>query len=369
VNWKSNKVIVAVALALGVAVGILAVNLVGGGRSTPVAAVTPSASPTFTMPSTTGTSPEASPSDSGAPTGQFPGGVQCPIATVNVDSSGALTAALKKAPAGSVISLAPGTYSGNFVATGSGTAAQPIFLCGPSTAVLDGGDPSKGYGLYLDHVAYWRVVGLTVQNSQKGVVADAASNCVVQAMTVQDIGDEGIHLRRNSTVNLVIGNTIRRTGLHKAKFGEGIYIGSAVKNWCTYTGCQPDRSDRNIVAYNNVSDTGAESVDIKEGTTGGIIKYNVFSSGRLTSGATSWVNVKGNDYTILGNHGTNAPEDGFTTHVIVDGWGRNNVFSLNVADVNAGGFGIHITGGVPNRVLCNNVVTNAASGLTNIQCG
>ena len=37
------------------------------------------------------------------------------------------------------------------------------------------------------------------------------------------------------------------------------------------TDCEPDRSDRNVVAGNTISDTTAESIDIKEGTTGGTV--------------------------------------------------------------------------------------------------
>jgi len=235
--------------------------------------------------------------------------------------------------------------------------------------VFDGGGIDSSYGLYLNGASYWRVSGITVQDSQKGIVLDNSDHVIIEGNTVQQLGDEGIHLRRNSSDNLVVGNTITATGEHKAKFGEGVYIGSAVKNWCTYTACQPDRSDRNVVTGNKIYATTAEAVDIKEGTTGGTISDNQFTGDvSIMTGATSWVNVKGNDYQIIGNHGTNAPVDGFTTHVIVAGWGQNNTFSRNVAAVNSSGYGIHVTGNVSNTVMCNNVATGAASGLTNAQC-
>ena len=65
------------------------------------------------------------------------------------------------------------------------------------------------------------------------------------------------------------GNTISDTGLRRDKFGEGVYVGSAQSNWCKHSDCEPDESDRNVVEGNTIFDTGAESVDLKEGTTGG----------------------------------------------------------------------------------------------------
>jgi hypothetical protein len=85
---------------------------------------------------------------------------------------------------------------------------------------------------------------------------------VIQGLTVQNIGDEGIHLRSFSSDNLVVGNTVRDTGKRREKFGEGIYIGSATSNWEKYSQGRPDRSDRNVVRGNSISATTAESVDI-----------------------------------------------------------------------------------------------------------
>ena len=40
-------------------------------------------------------------------------------------------------------------------------------------------------------------------------MADGLSDSVIQGLTVSDIGDEGIHLRSQSTSNAVIDNTVR----------------------------------------------------------------------------------------------------------------------------------------------------------------
>ena len=293
--------------------------------------------------------------------------VTCPAASRTVRTADDLTAALAEVRAGSTIRLADGVYVGKFVATTSGTASKPIFLCGGAGAVLDGDGVNGGYVMHLDHVNYWRLVGFTVRNGQKGVVADTTQHSVVQGLTVTDVGDEGIHLRDFSADNLVVGNTVRHTGIRRAKFGEGIYVGTAKSNWCTYSDCKPDNSDHNVVEGNTISETTAESVDIKEGTTGGQLLGNRFDGSSLT-GADSWVDVKGNGWLIAGNIGHTSPQDGFQTHEVVKGWGTGNTFRANQATVNGPGYGFHLAPVVGNRVSCDNRETGAADGLSNTSC-
>jgi hypothetical protein len=164
---------------------------------------------------------------------------------------------------------------------------------------------------------------------------------------------------------------IHDTGLDNEKFGEGVYLGTAVSNWERYTGGEPDRSDRNRVLGNRIWNTTSEAVDVKEGTEGGAVIGNVFDGTGL-SGADSWVDVKGNGYLIQGNLGVNSPQDGFQTHVIDDmEWGRDNLFAGNVATVNGPGVGfyIHQPEETNNVVACDNVVAGAAAGFTNIPSG
>jgi hypothetical protein len=290
------------------------------------------------------------------------------VAVTDADS---LRQALDDAAPGQVIQLADGRYEGNFVTTVRAGADAPIRLCGSRNAVLDGGDIDGDYTLHLSGAAYWQVVGFTVTGGQKGVMVDAGVGNRIEGLLVTSMGDEAIHLRSHSTDNVVIGNTIRDTGLRKPKFGEGVYIGSAENNWCQLTECQPDRSDRNLIEGNDIAGTTAESVDIKEGTTGGIVRGNVFDGSAMVE-ADSWVDVKGNSWTIENNTGTSSPEDGFQVHEVVDGWGQNTVFSGNTATVHAAGYAINVAGPRvlrnSTRVGCDNVTEGAGSGLTNVSC-
>jgi nitrous oxidase accessory protein NosD len=284
-----------------------------------------------------------------------------------VSSAKQLAKALSAAEPGDVIQLEPGTYSGRFVAEAEGTAADPITLCGPEDAVLDGGGTSKGYVLHLDGASHWIVSGFSVQNGQKGVMADGVTDTLIANLSVSRIGDEAIHLRNFSTDNTVSGNTIRDTGLRKPKFGEGVYIGTAESNWCDISDCEPDASDRNVVENNDIAGTSSESIDIKEGSSDGVVRGNTFDGSDIT-GADSWVDVKGNDWLIEGNEGTNSPLDGFQTHEILDGWGTGNVFSDNTADVNGDGFGYSLTPELDNTVECSNEASDAGEGTTNVTC-
>ena len=290
-----------------------------------------------------------------------------------VTTADALQAALAAAKPGSTVRLTAGRYPGHFGLTTSGTPDAPITVCGPRDAVLDGsggGDKGgdDGYTLHLDHADYVRVAGFTVRGGQKGGMVDASSHAVLDGLLVTDIGEEGVHLRRGSSDDVVRGVVVRNTGLRTKKFGEGLYVGSAQSNWCTYSACQPDRSDRNLLEGNDIAGTTAESVDVKEGTTGGILRGNTFSGAGMTA-ADAWVNVKGNEWQIVGNTGTDAPEDGFQTHRILDGWGARNAFADNRALVNGPGYAINITKAADgNSVACSNTAEAADKGLTNITC-
>ncbi|MEV5826665.1 right-handed parallel beta-helix repeat-containing protein [Spirillospora sp. NPDC052242] len=287
------------------------------------------------------------------------GKVDCPAPTTTVNDAATLETALRSAKAGDVIKMNPGTYKGKFVAKTDGTQQQPIYLCGDAKTVLDGGGVDEGYGLHLDGANYWRLIGFTVSNSQKGVMGDGTNGSIIQGLTVHQIGDEAIHLRKFSTGNTVQYNKIYNTGMRREKFGEGVYLGTAESNFEKITGGQPDKSDNNVVRGNVIRAT-AEAIDIKEGTSGGKILNNVFD-GTKTGGSKhndSWIDVKGNNYLIQGNKGTGTPMDGFQTHEIIDGWGKNNTFTGNVIDLGGGsGVGIADTKG-GNIVKCDNKMVN-----------
>lgn len=279
-----------------------------------------------------------------------------------------LSEALAGARPGTAILLAPGTYPGPFVARTSGEPERPITLCGGREAVLDGGPTDGGYALHLDGASHWQLVGFTVRGGQKGVMVDAGQHNLLDGLLVESVGDEAVHLRTGSSDNVVRGLTIRDTGLRRDKFGEGIYIGSAESNWCELTACLPDRSDRNTIEGTTVSATTAESVDIKEGTTGGVLRGNSFSGAGMTD-SDALVNVKGNGWTVTGNTGTDSPKDGVQVFEILPGWGLDNVFTANTLSVAADGYAVNVVRNEDrNPVSCDNVAVGTGAGLARDAC-
>jgi Right handed beta helix region len=318
---------------------------------------------------------------------------------VAVADAVSLQKALNEAGPGTRITLKDGNYNGKdvrdptgkepgrFYARVSGSQSAPIVLRGSRNAILDGGGTGGGYGFHLTGANYWRLEGFTVQSASKGIVLDNSSFNVIDGVQVSDIGDEGIHFRAFSSDNLLTNSLIENTGVDSPNYGEGVYIGSAQSNWGTYTGGQPDKSDRNQILNNRIIDTAAENLDIKEGSSSGIVRGNYFGGNKVASknSADSWVDVKGNAYLIDGNHGVTSPRpntaecgdpkgdpastknpfcDGFQVHVILSGWGQNNTFSNNILEVNAPGTGIWLqnTAVQNNTIKCSNQVTGAQAG-------
>lgn len=299
---------------------------------------------------------------------------------INVSTAAQLSSALLNAQPGDDIIMANGLYKGKFVITSavSGTSAKPITLRGSRNVVLDAENINTGYVLYLQ-ANYWKIKGFTITNGLKGLMTDGANHNVIDSIKVFNIGEEAIHLRRFSSHNTIQFAEISNTGLKTPDYGEGIYIGSAESNWATYTNGIPDRCDSNKILHNKIGpNVTVESIDIKEGTTGGYIGYNNFDATGITGihYGDSWIDAKGNYYLLENNTGFNpagsALLDGYQVHVAVSGWGNYNVFKNNSSTVNATGFGFNIqlsgsngtsTG---NKVYTNNTVTGAASGIANI---
>ncbi|GGZ81670.1 cellulose binding domain-containing protein [Streptomyces subrutilus] len=350
--------------------------------------------PTTPTPTPTPPTPTPSPTvPTPTPTPTVPAG---PV--VEVATAAQLTSALAAAVPGQTIRLAPGEYRGAFAAVRAGTAAKPITLTGPRTAVLVNDGPSgeapscpvptvgwdPGYGLWLYGAPYWNLSGFTVKDSKKGVVLDDAHHVTIDGLYVHHVEEEGVHFRRSSADGVLRNSVVEYTGLVQPGYGEGVYLGSAGSNWgCHGNSGGVDRSDRVLVENNRIGPyVAAEAVDVKEGTFGGTIRGNTFD-GRGISGqnsADSWIDVKGVDYLIQGNRGTFAPPgtfaNGYETHnpattpAFPNGCGT--VWRDNASDLGGvGAYAVKVTStskcaGRPNVVHSSNTVTGAVSGLTNV---
>lgn len=302
--------------------------------------------------------------------------VACPqggaIRVITAATNVQLRSALQNAQPGDLIRMADGTYAGPFIVTASGTAERRITLCGTRNAVIQTGSTSTmGFALVM-RVSYWTLTGFTVTNAQQGVSVEGGTQNDIVNLAVHGTGQEAIKLFKLSSYNTVRNNQIYNTGLWNAEWGEGVYVGSYYGHWGANSGGQPDASDYNQVLDNVIGpDVRAEHIDVKEGTTGGIIRGNRFDGRGMVRSQTwvdSWVEIKGNGYTVSGNTGSVSFRDGFQAYQVLAGWGYNNTFVGNVADVQASGYGFRVDNGMGHVVKCDNQVTNAGSGLANVAC-
>lgn len=157
----------------------------------------------------------------------------CPAPTVTVATMAELQAAVDAAQPGDVVVMEPGRYDGNLTIERSGAKSNPIWLCGPRDAVIDGGTVRSGRVVRLADADHWRLVGFTVTNGLKGIIVSAVNGAVLSDLHVHHIGHEAIHLLSGSTDSVVRDSEIHDTGLVTEMFGEGVYVGTARDNWGT----------------------------------------------------------------------------------------------------------------------------------------
>ncbi len=292
----------------------------------------------------------------------------CPTATTTVSTAAALTTALSKATPGAVIRMEPGTYTGQFKFSTSGTAAAPIWLCGPRTAIITNGSATTGHGIMVSAKHDIVVAGMTVRNNFKGLTVIDSQRITATDLLIENVGYEAVHFRNQTTDSVLKYSTVRNTGLVTAKYGEGVYIGTSETNWCKYNACLPDRTERILVYKNVFTSIAAQAIEAKPGTANGAIVGNQIT-GKATGDA--WVLIKGNNWLVADNKGSGSSEFGYGTNGSVAGWGEDNIFTRNEAANTASyGIWIHKPNNVDlrNRVSCLMTNTATPSGATNVTC-
>ena len=296
---------------------------------------------------------------------------------VRVSTGSQLSAAMKAALPGDSIVLAPNTYTGAFdaLADHDGTATRPIYVTGPRTAILKGTKLSTGNGI-LAKGDYWVFQGFQITGSLGGVAVINARHVTISSLWIHDVGQAAINPRVNSTYTVIKNNLIQNTGRYIAEYGEGVYVGSSPNSWCARTNCNPDKTNYTEVT-GNVFGPGitVQNVDVKPGTTGGIISGNTFSGVGFnsTSSSSDWVTMSGTGYLIENNTGSNAPKigDGYR-NMVANGYGFNNTYRNNkLSGGGAAGYGFNVSKSATGIVIkCSpsTTVTGFAKGFSNRAC-
>lgn len=293
----------------------------------------------------------------------------CPATGTKVSTLEQLRTAVASARPGTVILLAPGTYRGGITVTSSGTSDKPIWICGPRTAILDNQNVQSKNGVHLDGADNVHVAGISIQNFRKGIVISGSVGSSVADVSIASTGEEAVKVRYSSTDTAVLYNVIRQTGLAVPMYGEGVYLGTSPKDWCSVNGCEPDRSDRTVVVGNDIARTTADPIEAKPGTSGGVIRGNTIDAGGVSE-VTTIVAIKGNDYIVVDNVARNGvgPSGFYASETEVAGWGQNNIFARNnVALLNAG-VAIYVKTGANNVVDCSNTPAGQGVERSNVVC-
>ncbi len=150
--------------------------------------------------------------------------------SIYVTDTAELKEALSQAKPGDDIVLAPGkyVYEGStpkgrlFVGEADGTEDKPITLRSENPndpAVLSGIEVSKNYVLTIlgDH---WIVRDIVAENAGKGIIVDNSCYTKIINCEVRNIGQEGIHLRDDSSYCIVESCYVHDTGLTHPSYGE-----------------------------------------------------------------------------------------------------------------------------------------------------
>ncbi|MCR8631220.1 DUF7594 domain-containing protein [Paenibacillus radicis (ex Xue et al. 2023)] len=286
-----------------------------------------------------------------------------------LSSASAIQDAMKNAIAGTVIKIAPGTYSGvratsgdpkvdgSGVPTGvfysgaSGTSSNHIVIkgCDPANPpVLQGPATNDGsYGIHLTG-DYWEIRDIKVTRAQKGIMIDNGNNNLIYKAEIYNIGDEGVHFRDGSSYNTLDSSNIHDTGKYQAGYGEGAYVGSDESAAYEHTVIG------NVIRYTTFGPgITAEHIDIKEGADGTLVEYCSFNGTGISgaNSADSFIDVKGVNSKIYNNtgsrNGNSNVVDAFQnrTHGSSYPTGTNNDFKDNSVNLDGVGYIVNAVGG------------------------
>lgn len=319
------------------------------------------------------------------------GASRCATPTVTVSNGEQLQNALSRATPGAVIKLNSGTYRGKvrteglysgFTISGvKGTQSAPISICGGSGVNVNLSDQNNDFtnlnsGFSVVNSSWLRLENIAISNVHAGVEMTNSSHVVMDYLAVSRTAQAGIYLSKNSADNVVAHSTISATGLKDPRFGEGIYIGSSLGNDSCEPNCAADRSDRNLIAYNTISNTTGEAVEAKEQTVDGLIYRNTIGATLGKNDITgSSLQIKGSRYVLYGNSIGVSLDQGVRALAgeYSDGatWGEGNLITRNAITfktVTAASLGIYGFASNGTVIKCSNTVSPTSVKLAPAAC-
>jgi hypothetical protein len=288
-------------------------------------------------------------------------GAACPesgyLRLVNVDNVAALRTALNNALPGDLILIAAGAYNfTGLIEVGiSGTVSDLITICGPRTAIFNGGGAA---GTWFDITAsYVRLRGFRITQTAKGIHHVSGSHNIYEYIEADHVNTEAVMIQGDGTTDIELGYLdIHDTGLGAGMelFGEGVYLGKSDGSH--------DVSDL-LIHHLTVRNTTTEGVEFKRGVRDSRLEFSsITNAGTLNSaGSRNPIQVRGSNNDIFDNTIDTAPSVaigiGTGDGVLTDG--NNNTAGRNTASNIASGKMFFIGSGHTGNVVCDDNVAVA----------
>ena len=276
---------------------------------------------------------------------------------------GSINQALSTAQAGDVIMVGAGSYTELVRSVRDGEASRPIRLIGADGASLTPLAPTDRL-VQFDH-RYLTLEGFRLSGADKLLWLQKTKGVRVLRNTFESGGGECIRLKYFATDNEVAKNTIKGcgkvnfdypAGTHKN--GEGIYIGTAPEQLISKNPTpEPDASDRNWI-HDNIIETKAECVDIKEGASANLIQANR-CTGQIDPDGSAF-DSRGNGNYFIANAATSVVGAGVRLGGDTKEDGQNNVVIGNELR-STGGYAVKLEN-PSQRAVCGNTIGDNAAG-------
>ncbi len=161
--------------------------------------------------------------------------------------------------------------------------------------------------------------GFIITNFNQGLFVESAHHITVQNCTVYNVGQEGIHVLRDSSYVTIQNNRIHDTRKWQYN-GEGIYVGTGSRG-------PLDNTHHVTVRNNTIYNTTDEAIELKAGTHDCVVEGNtIYNCTTDPAWQAKWGNIEVNEAIIGIQHWRSNPD-----HII-----RNNIIHDTKTGIRAG---------------------------------
>lgn len=219
------------------------------------------------------------------------------------------------------LNVKAGTYNENvFIDRPSGAAGNPtVIQAFPGHTVTILGNGVDTGRVKIANASYITFDGFIITNFNQGLFIDNSHNIIVQNITVHTVGQEGIHVRLDSSFVTIQDSTVHDTRQWQFN-GEGIYIG-------TGSGGPLDNTNNVTIKNNEVYNVRDEAIELKPGTHDCIVEDNlIYNATTDPNWPATWGAIQVNQATAGAQDWGSNPN-----HIV-----RNNIIHSSKTAIRAG---------------------------------